>query len=331
MLQLEHELKQLCREHRHDGHTTQRDRLAMSKTIARDLDKSGFHKFCRQKKCARRLKDKHVRALVEHWRGGGLSPGTINNRLAFLRHVFEWTGKAGVMHKSNAAYHDGKRVRYATVSKAAYVQPGASERVGNQLAKASMRLQITFGLRRKEALMIQPAKADQGTYIALDGPWCKGNRPRIIPIDSPEQRAALDFAKSVARGGSLIPPSMTYKAYQDGQWAPCLRGGWCDRDTRFSARLGAGPVRGHDRNALSGARRPAASSDDLRADTQGPVGTRRHLERTWARPQEGDELVSGQAKRRPEREGIGLWPGKCSDLSLSPFSRPILFENADIS
>ena len=218
MLQIEHELKQLCREHRHDGHTTQRDRLAMSKTIARNLDESGFHKFCRQKKCAWRLKDKHVRALVEHWRGGGLSPGTINNRLAFLRHVFKWTGKAGLMHKNNAAYHDGKRVRYATVSKAAYVQPGALERVGNQLAKASMRLQITFGLRRKEALMIQPAKADKGTYIALDGRWCKGNRPRIIPIDSPEQRAALDFAKSVARGGSLIPPSMAHEAYRDGQW-----------------------------------------------------------------------------------------------------------------
>lgn len=218
MLQIEHELKQLCREHRHDSRTTQKDRLAMSKTIARDLDESGFHKFCRQKSCVWRLKDKHVRGLVEHCRGNALSPGTINNRLAFLRHVFEWTGKAGLMHKSNAAYHDGKRIRYATVSKAAYVQPGGMKKMGNQFAKASMGLQITFGLRRKEALMIQPAKADKGTYIALEGPWCKGNRRRIIPVETPEQREALDFAKSVARGGSLIPASMTYKAYRDGQW-----------------------------------------------------------------------------------------------------------------
>ena len=218
MLQLEFEFKEMCREHRVDGRTTQGDRMEMAATIARDLDAAGYHKFSRQKGCSRKLKDKHVCGLVEHWRGKELSPGTINNRLAFLRHVCDWTGRRGVMSKRNADYHDGKRVREATVSKAAYVQPKVLDRVQNRYARASLKLQVAFGLRRKEALMIQPALADRGNRLVLQGTWTKGGRQREIPLTTPAQRQALDHAKAVAGKGSLIPPSLSYKDYRDGLW-----------------------------------------------------------------------------------------------------------------
>ena len=67
MLQLEYELKKMCREHRAGGRTTQSDRLELAATVARDLDASGYHRFSRQKSCSRKLKDKHVRGLVQHW------------------------------------------------------------------------------------------------------------------------------------------------------------------------------------------------------------------------------------------------------------------------
>ena len=218
MLQLEFEFKQLCREHRVDGRTTQGDRMELAATIARDLDAAGYHKFSRQKSCARKLKDKHIHALVQHWVGKELSPGTINNRLAFLRHVCDWTGRSGLMSKRNVDYHDGKRVREATASKAAYVQPDVLERVRNLYARASLKLQIAFGLRRKEALMIQPAWADRGNRIILKGTWTKGGRRREIPLTTAAQREALDYAKSVAGKGSLIPPSLSYQEYRDGLW-----------------------------------------------------------------------------------------------------------------
>ena len=218
MLQLGFELKTLCREHRVDGRTTQADRMEMAATIAGDLDAAGYHKFCRQKGCAYKLKDKHIRALVQHWEGKELSPGTINNRLAFLRHVCDWTGRSGVMSKRNADYHDGKRVREATVSKAAYVQPDVLGRVQNRYARASLMLQVAFGLRRKETLMIQPAWADRGNRIVLKGTWTKGGRRREIPLTTQAQREALDHARSVVGKGSLIPPSLSYKDYRDGLW-----------------------------------------------------------------------------------------------------------------
>jgi integrase len=79
-------------------------------------------------------------------------------------------------------------------------------------------LQVAFGLRRKEALMIQPAWADRGNRIILKGTWTKGGRRREIALTTQAQREALDYAKSVAGKGSLIPPSLSYKKYRDGLW-----------------------------------------------------------------------------------------------------------------
>ena len=286
MLQLEYELKKMCREHRVDGRTTQADRLELAATIARDLDASGYHRFSRQKSCSRKLKDKHVRGLVDHWTTKGLSPGTNNNRLAFLRHVCEWTGRGGVMSKRNADYHGGKRVREATVSKAAYVGPEVLSRVRNRYAQASLRLQVAFGLRRKEALMIQPALADRGNRIVLEGTWTKGGRRREIPLTTAAQRQALDHAKAVAGTGSLIPPSLSYKAWRDGLWQTAcksigLTGTHGFRHAyaqdRFEALAGFPcPVRG-------GPKRDAMTAEQLQLDE-------------WARGRVSSELGHGRLR-----------------------------------
>jgi len=93
------------------------------------------------------------------------------------------------------------------VSKAAYVGTEVLARVRNRYARASLWLQVAFGLRRKEALMIQPVWADRGNRIVLHDTWTKGGRPREIPL-----------TKAVAGQGSLIPPSLSYKGYRDGLW-----------------------------------------------------------------------------------------------------------------
>ena len=286
MLQLEFELKKMCREHRVDGRTTQSDRMELAATISRDLDAAGHHKFPRQKNCSRKLKDKHVRALVQHWNSKELSPGTINNRLAFLRHVCDWTGRSGVMSKRNADYHEGKRVREATVSKAAYVRPEVLGRVQNLYARASLMLQVAFGLRRKEALMIQPAWADRGNRLVLKGTWAKGGRRRDIPLTTAAQREALDFAKSVAGKGSLIPSSLSFKDYRDGLWQTACKGIGLNgthgfrhayAQERYEALAGfACPVRG-------GPKRDEMTAEQLQADD-------------WARSRVSSELGHGRLR-----------------------------------
>ena len=46
----------------------------------------------------------------------------------------------------------------------------------------SLRLQQAFGLRREEALKIQPRWADRGEHLHLKASWTKGGRERTVPI-----------------------------------------------------------------------------------------------------------------------------------------------------
>jgi len=61
-----------------------------------------------------------------------------------------------------------------------------------------LRLMKAFGLRRKEAVMFRPLKADLGVAIRVrDG--TKGGRERIVLVETPEQREILALAKSKVR------------------------------------------------------------------------------------------------------------------------------------
>ena len=74
----------------------------------------------------------------------------------------------------------------------------------------SLLLQQAFGLRREEALKIQPRWADRGKYLHLKASWTKGGRERTVPIRTIEQRTLLDQAKQLAGLGSLIPGGRQY-------------------------------------------------------------------------------------------------------------------------
>ena len=96
--------------------------------------------------------------------------------------------------------------------------------VSNRYARASLGLQAAFGLRREEALKIQPSKADRGNRIVLQGSWCKGGRPREIAVRTEAQRQAVDFAKEVASKGSLTPSALSYVEYRDGGFQAACNG-----------------------------------------------------------------------------------------------------------
>jgi hypothetical protein len=220
MRQLNWELKQLCQHHQDGSFATQQDRGRTFSMLADQLYEMGYDRLT-----LGGLKPKHIDALAARWQGEELSTGTLKNRMAQLRWLAEKIGKQNIVARSNDAYGIADRVYVTNVSKARELTNDQLSRVADPYCAMSLQLQAAFGLRREESLKIQPAYADRGDVLALKASWCKGGRPREIPIRTDEQRALLDAAKALANGGSLIPPDQSYKAHLRQFRTQCERAG----------------------------------------------------------------------------------------------------------
>lgn len=150
------------------------------------------------------LQQRHVMALVKSWEESGLAASTIANRISVLRALSIWIGKPGMIQKAVDFVDDPESVKrqQATTEDKSWSAAGLDidamiglveqydARVGLQT-----RLMKAFGLRKKEAVMFRPLKADLGLAIRVrDG--TKGGRERVVPIETEEQRQVLALAKS---------------------------------------------------------------------------------------------------------------------------------------
>jgi integrase len=205
MRDLAFQLKNLCREHRTGGDTTQADRAMMLQLFAEQLYALGYKKLQLPE-----LKGRHVNKLLARWHADGVSTGTLKNRLSVLRWLYRRLGKASVIPATNAALNIPQRQYVATRSKAQDLPPDQLAQIHDPGIRLSLELQRAFGLRREESLKLKPRQADEGQWLMLQGSWTKGGRPRSIPIRTPAQRALLDRAKAFAGHGSLIPPDLKY-------------------------------------------------------------------------------------------------------------------------
>lgn len=205
MLDLEYDLKGICRRNRDGSYVTQAQREQRLRQIARDLDRLGYRNMR-----AGSLKPKHVEALIGDWQTRELSTGTIKNRLADVRWWAEKTGKPAVVANDNAHYGIERRVYVTNDSKAKEIGAGALELISDPHLRISLRLQEAFGLRREESIKFQPAYADHGTTLVLKASWCKGGRARELQIRTEHQRQVLAQAHALAGKGSLIPADRSY-------------------------------------------------------------------------------------------------------------------------
>lgn len=94
------------------------------------------------------------------------------------------------------------------VSKATEVQDKLG-RVSEPYVRASLELRRVFGLRREEH-QVSAALCRSRYHLKIKGSWTKGGRERVIPVITPEQRAALNFAHKLVGERSLIPAEKTY-------------------------------------------------------------------------------------------------------------------------
>ena len=206
MRDLNYQLKALCRRNCDGSFATQAKRERLLSRMATQLHLLGYRHLRAQS-----LKPKHVEALVQHWRDEGLSVGTCKNQMAALRWWAEKVDRQNVVARSNDHYGIPHRVLVAQVSKARELSVAQLARIPDPYVRASLELQRAFGLRREEAIKFNPHYADRGDKIVLKPTWTKGGRARVIPVLSRGQRDALNRAHRVARGGSLIPSTLTYR------------------------------------------------------------------------------------------------------------------------
>ena len=211
-MSLNHSIVRMCQSNKDGSHQTQRDRMKSLSMSGKQLREMGF-----KLQKIDNLKPKHVEKLVERWQSEGLSTGTMKNRLSHLRWTAEKIGKEGIVERDNRAYGiddrkfvDPERAR----EKVEGYQRGDINKITDQNVRTSLELQRKFGLRREEAMKIQPGKADQGDRLVLDGSWTKGGKEREIPIRTESQRAALEQAKQMANGHSLIPIERSYAEHK---------------------------------------------------------------------------------------------------------------------
>lgn len=160
------------------------------------------------------FKQKHAHFLVQQWQSAGLSIGTIKNRLAHLRAVCDLLKRPEAM-PSNDALGLPNRQYSTNIDKTEKIKDGDLTKISDHRVQVQLNLQRVFGLRHEECIKLKPFLADKIDALVLEGSWCKGGRPRSIPILTDEQRFWLKEAKMIAgqQPHSLIPTERSYAEY----------------------------------------------------------------------------------------------------------------------
>ncbi len=165
---LEYRFVVLTRRNRDGSKSTQAGRLQILRQFARQLYELGY-----RPQSERNLKHKHFLAVLKLWKDQGKSDHTIANRIAAWRWLGEKTHRQNLIPFHNRDLGLGKRAHNGT-SKANHRPEAALINVDDPYIRHSLALQQHFGLRREEAMKIQPKWADRGDALTLKGSWTKG-------------------------------------------------------------------------------------------------------------------------------------------------------------
>ncbi|HVV69027.1 MAG TPA: integrase domain-containing protein [Gammaproteobacteria bacterium] len=186
------------------------------------------------------FKEWHIMALGHIWEAKKLSASTIQNRISTFRVFAEWIGKPGMIRSSeNYVKHPESVTRHlaAQIDKTWSSQQQDLKhklnaiQMQDKFIALQLELQRAFGLRMKEAALLNPHGADKMNYLAVN--WgTKGGRDRIIPITTEYQRTVLAQAKALIsnRSHSMIPAKYSYKQWRNHYYYICRQHGISRKD-----------------------------------------------------------------------------------------------------
>lgn len=175
------------------------------------------------------LSTRHLNRLAEYWREKGLSPQTLNRRFSMLRVFCGWIGKREIVRDLRDYYPDDPSIyKRSGVAKKnlAWCANDVDPLVEIERAKAIddrlalyLALQHYFGLRVKESIQMRPLHSTTDEHNVLEVfEGTKGGRPRLVKIETTEQREIVEWAKRVAsesRDGTIRWPNRNWKSAQD--------------------------------------------------------------------------------------------------------------------
>lgn len=205
--------------HKSVSHKTRHDRAVFLRRFLRELrSKGGFATL----PDPRNLGGRHIQATVDLWRRDGLAAATIQTYLSFLRGLAQWIGKPGLVRQPAAYGLVPSEYQRHEIAQRDKSWTGAGIDIAPLIEEicthdrhvgAALQLIRTFGLRRKEAVMMRPhvcvvpfeatgiplehRKADTYLWVRQGS---KGGRPRFVSIATSAQQDALAYAQSVAVG-----------------------------------------------------------------------------------------------------------------------------------
>lgn len=152
------------------------------------------------------LSQKHLVLVMRHWEGRKLSASSLATRFSCIARFYGWIGKDLTVTtvKDTLLNPEAGMRSYSAVVPKAWDQVGVEmvrllPQVEALCAFSAVYLVLAreFGLRVQEAAALRPVENDMGSYLSITH-GAKGGRGRAIPIDTPEQRRALDIAKATA-------------------------------------------------------------------------------------------------------------------------------------
>ena len=173
------------------------------------------------------LAPKHVAALMSHWDRQGDSPGLLHTKLANIRTFATWVGKGEevVGHMSVDLPKERTERTVATTEDKSWQAKGVDI---DEMAEKAYALDVRFGamleagryfgLRAKEAILLNPKKAGVkggGAILVDDG--TKGGYRRVVVFRDEEQQRCYERLLEVAsmgRGGALAWPGLTWSQAQ---------------------------------------------------------------------------------------------------------------------
>lgn len=213
----------------------------------------GFHT------APRNLSARHIETLMAYWTARPVtgseaaafstrpdwpkipySAAYIQQQMSFLRVFAGWIKKDGLVRAAESYVDDPKLVRrsYCAIIDKGWERHGvdvmqkiAQVRAIDRHVAAQLQMMISFGLRRKEAVMFSPVEAEVPAHALPAGHppgeryisflrikrGTKGGRLRFAAVRSDDQRGALDEAIQLAHGprGHIGRPGLTLKQSLD--------------------------------------------------------------------------------------------------------------------
>ena len=203
------------------SYTTRADMRTMLVRCIKDLHALGF-----KVGHVKGIKERHVYALVEHWKAQEKNPATIKNYMAKLRKVARHHGESTMIKPDNSAYQIKDRSYLPTVNKA--ITNLDLSQCEDSYIRLSLEGQFLFGFRREESLKFILSQANKGDHLAIQPSWTKGGIGRLIRIRTAKQRQWLQrVGELVKPGQSLIPSDKSYKQQLDHYKALTVKLGLC--------------------------------------------------------------------------------------------------------